>query len=964
MPRIFVRPRRTLRPLLIGVLALLLITPADSAPPSDSTEAVEAVEAVEAAEAAETSPVPDDPEDFHLFILAGQSNMAGRGKVAAVDQNSNARVLSLGKDLAWTPAVDPVHFDKPKAVGVGIGRSFALEYLKQHPGVTVGLIPCAVGGSAIDTWQPGGFHDQTQSHPWDDTVDRVRHVLSDNGAGKGTLKGVLWHQGESDSRPPASDAYESRLTELIERFRSTFDAPRLPFVIGQLGQFAGRPWSDGRRAVDEAHQHVVQHVERTAFVPSDGLGDKGDLTHFDSSSLREFGFRYAAALRWIETLAPVQTLAPKEGNPRNSEGDFVRLEDGRILYVSTRFESGTGDHASATLASRISEDGGATWSDDDVTVVPNEGGMNVMSVSLLRLKDNRIAMFYLRKNSMSDCRPVVRFSSDETETWSDPVEIVAADMAGYYVLNNDRVIQLSGGRLIVPVALHRTPDQEKMDWHAKVGCFFSDDAGATWQRSQTMIAGTLADGQRIMAQEPGVVERRDGSLWMWVRTDQGMQYQTHSSDRGLTWAALQPSTLASPLSPASIERVPATGDLLAVWNDHGFRNSPSRSRTPLSLALSSDDGLTWSDSIPIDADPNGWYCYTAIDWIDDSLLLAHVAGRQDEKNQELATSVIRKLPLSQIYTQLHRCKIESLQRIGDQSTHNAFTDLLRYRDEWFCVYRSGESHVSSDGALQVLVSEDGIDWASAALIAHPQADLRDAKLSVTPGGELMLAGAGAFQSGSDIRHQSMAWFSKDGRDWSEVVNIGPPNYWLWRINWRAGDGYSIGYHTGKSDDRHVSLFRSQDDGRSFDVLADRTFVEGYPNESSIVFTDDGNAICLLRRDAASGTAQLGKSVPPYDQWKWTDTGTQVGGPDLIELPDGRIVAAVRLYDTRVRMSLCWLNPETGKLTEFLTLPSGGDCSYPGLVWHDDELWVSYYSAHEDADLNVRTAVYLARVKIP
>ncbi|QDT01919.1 Carbohydrate acetyl esterase/feruloyl esterase precursor [Rubripirellula lacrimiformis] len=902
--------------------------------------------------------VPQDPESFHLFILAGQSNMAGRGKVSDADRKPNDRVLSLGQDKQWTPAVDPLHFDKPKMVGVGIGRSFAAEYAKRHPGITVGLIPCAVGGSAIDTWQPGGYHDQTKSHPWDDMQSRVQQV-----AAQGVLKGVLWHQGESDSSPEASAAYESNLTELIQRFRQTFDAPQLPFLIGQLGQFAQRPWTDGRRQVDAAQQRIVQHVARTAFVPSDGLNDKGDLTHFDSPSLREFGFRYAAAMQWIESLVPVQVFAPGEGNPRNSEGDFVRLADGQILFVYSRFESGVGDHSSATLVSRVSDDGGATWTDDDVTVVENEGGMNVMSVSLLRLADNRIALFYLRKNSLTDCRPVVRFSSDEAKTWSEPTEMIPEEQMGYYVLNNDRVIQLTSGRLVAPVSLHRTPGQENTDWLGQVGCYFSDDAGSSWQRSTSLLSGTNADGVRVAAQEPGVVERRDGSLLMWIRSDQGTQYQSHSFDQGLTWSAMEPFALASPLSPASIERVPATGDLMAVWNDHEFLSTASRARTPLSLAVSSDDGATWSPSIPIAADPHGWYCYTAMDWVDDTLLLGHVDGRQ-EKNQELATSVIRKLPLSQIYTQLHQSKIESLQRIGDASQHNAFTDLLRFQDRWYCVYRVGSTHVSADGALQILVSDDGTDWSSAAVITHPEADLRDAKLTVTPGGELMLSGAGAFEPGSDVRHQSMAWFSKDGQQWSDVVNIGPPNYWLWRTTWNGSNAYSIGYHTGKPVDQHVSLFRSQDEGRTFLPFVERTFDEGYPNESSILFGDDGHAICLLRRDGGIKTALLGKSMPPYDQWTWTDTGTRAGGPHIIRLPDGRIVAAVRLYDTRVRTSLCWLNPETGELTEFQTLPSGGDCSYPGLAWHDDQLWVSYYSAHEVGKPEFTTAVYLARVRIP
>ena len=95
-------------------------------------------------------------------------------------------------------------------------------------------------------------------------------------------------------------------------------------------------------------------------------------------------------------------LLPGKGNPRNSEGDFVQLRDGRLLFVYTHFTGGSGDHATAHLAGRFSSDGGLTWTREDVTIVQNDGKKNIMSVSLLRLKDDMIALFYLRKDSLSD----------------------------------------------------------------------------------------------------------------------------------------------------------------------------------------------------------------------------------------------------------------------------------------------------------------------------------------------------------------------------------------------------------------------------------------------------------------------------------------------------------------------------------------------------------------------------------
>lgn len=239
--------------------------------------------------AAATAPLPPK-EKFHLFLLVGQSNMAGRGVIAPQDKVPNPRVLMLNQAGEWVPAVDPLHFDKPKAAGVGLGRSFALAVAEAEPGVTIGLIPCAVGGSPISAWQPGEFYQPTRSHPWDDAIARTDRALE-----SGTLKGILWHQGESDSSRELAPKYEARLHELIARFRSVLHAPDVPFIAGQLGQFPDSLWSDYKRQVDRAQRNLPQQVPHTAFVSSEGLKHKGDQTHFDSDSYREFGRRYAAA---------------------------------------------------------------------------------------------------------------------------------------------------------------------------------------------------------------------------------------------------------------------------------------------------------------------------------------------------------------------------------------------------------------------------------------------------------------------------------------------------------------------------------------------------------------------------------------------------------------------------------------------------------------------------------------------
>ena len=315
-------------------------------------------------------------------------------------------------------------------------------------------------------------------------------------------------------------------------------------------------------------------------------------------------------------------------------------------------------------------------------------------------------------------------------------------------------------------------------------------------------------------------------------------------------------------------------------------------------------------------------------------------------------------------------RLVEVRKVWDAAKHNAFTDLVRYKDRWFCAFREGAAHVSPDGALRVITSADGQAWESAALITSTDGDLRDAKLAVTPAGRLMLAGAVALKQPNPVRHRSLVWFSDDGRTWSDGRVVGDDNYWLWRATFHDGVGYGIGYRTVAPS--ATRLYTSKDGGQTFQVLVDKLEVPGRAGEHDLNFGPDGSVVCLLRRDpppknevegldaaAKASHAVLGLSKPPYTQWEWKDVGLRVGGPALIRLPDGRLLAAVRLHDKKVRTSLCWVDPQAGKLTECLAFPSGGDTSYAGLVLHDGLLWVSYYSSHEG-----KTSIYLAKVEVP
>jgi len=357
-----------------------------------------------------------------------------------------------------------------------------------------------------------------------------------------------------------------------------------------------------------------------------------------SRFLLQLSYVMLGAIIWVAVLAtssnaqPVVTLQIKPGanNPRNSEGDFITLKDGRILYVYTHFTGNTAsDFGNSHLAARYSSDGGTTWTSDDEIVVENEGAMNVMSVSLLRLKNGQIALFYARKNGINDCIPFMRTSDDEGKTWSKPVACIS-DVPGYYVLNNARVIQLPSGRLLVPVALHTTKEtdssieelERSFNNYGQIFCYYSDDQGKSWKRSaQVKVPAS------VMAQEPGVIELNDGRVLMYIRTDRGMQYAAYSKDKGKKWTEAVPYGLPSPLSPATIVRDPASRKLIAIWNNYGILGLGYGKRSPFNLAISSDEGKSWTNVKTIHDDPDGHYCYTAARFnTQGDLLLSYCAG--------------------------------------------------------------------------------------------------------------------------------------------------------------------------------------------------------------------------------------------------------------------------------------------------------------------------------------------------
>jgi hypothetical protein len=221
---------------------------------------------------------------FQIYLLVGQSNMAGRGVVDSISKETNIQIVMLDKNGNWIPATDPVHFDKPAAVGVGPAIGFAKEMIKGNSKIKIGLVPCAWGGSSIKVWEPDSAY--LTGHPYDDAIARTKIAMQ-----SGVLKGILWHQGESDNSPQGVEYYMDKLKILITRFRTTFNNNNLPFVVGEIGYFGKST------RINKVLNDVPNQIIHTAIVSAEGLTDKGDQTHFDAASARELGRRYAIAMK-------------------------------------------------------------------------------------------------------------------------------------------------------------------------------------------------------------------------------------------------------------------------------------------------------------------------------------------------------------------------------------------------------------------------------------------------------------------------------------------------------------------------------------------------------------------------------------------------------------------------------------------------------------------------------------------
>lgn len=305
-------------------------------------------------------------------------------------------------------------------------------------------------------------------------------------------------------------------------------------------------------------------------------------------------------------------------------------------------------------------------------------------------------------------------------------------------------------------------------------------------------------------------------------------------------------------------------------------------------------------------------------------------------------------------------------KIFDKAPHSAFTDLIRFNDMFYCAFRVGTGHIpgkktgEGDGEIRIIASKDGKHWGSVAHLVKDTIDLRDAKLSVTPDGRIMVLMGGSIYIDGEwtARIPQVSFSDKQGRNFSDpgpiVVDPAAKHSkdWLWRVTWQGDTGYGVVYVDRGNEPWLLSLVKTKD-GIHYD-LVHRFDRPNKPNEATVRFMKNGDMKIFLRCE--SGNGELGSASSPYTQWTWTDLGMRVGGPEMIVLPNEKLLFGHRVYGP-VATALS-VQDTTGKLRTIATFPSGGDTSYPGFVLDDGKLWMSYYSSHEG-----KTSIYLATVPL-
>lgn len=335
----------------------------------------------------------------------------------------------------------------------------------------------------------------------------------------------------------------------------------------------------------------------------------------------------------------------------------------------------------------------------------------------------------------------------------------------------------------------------------------------------------------------------------------------------------------------------------------------------------------------------------------------------------LSLLALLSLSATLLPAQAPKAELVSVEKIWDKGKHNAFTDITRFQNLFYCCFREADNHVGSDGVIRILISSSGNTWIDQGTVSEAGVDLRDPKLIVTPDEKrlYLLCGGSVYGGTTQLKGRRPRYATTlDGKVWTPTQKMLSEGDWLWRATLNPADKrfYGAAYSThpnsgGPAPEKEWSLKNFASSDGAVWQLSSIMNVTGQPNETTVRFLKNGTAMALVRREAEDKRGVIGVAQPPYREWTWASAGVPLGGPNFIELPDGKIIAGSRGFGATPGAHMVLFAMTPNSLTPILELPSGGDCSYPGLYWHDDILHVTYYSSHEGG----KASIYYARVKI-
>ena len=317
--------------------------------------------------------------------------------------------------------------------------------------------------------------------------------------------------------------------------------------------------------------------------------------------------------------------------PRNSEGSIAVFPDGRWLLAWTAFYGGSQDDSAAHIMGKWSCDKGETWTEPFI-LLENDGKCNVISVSVAVLSDGTVGFVHARTDTENETTfeswPFFRKSTDGGKTFGPHKPMVSMD-EWHGSAANGRLLELSSGRLLVPLGLVTFAPSGARESFLQAA--FSDDMGQSWKLSSNTVSvrGTAERGgaRPHGAGEACAFERRDGTIMFLPRTNLGTIFAAESADGAETLSESYDTGLESPSAPSAVVRIPGTGDILLVWNN-ARPDSPGsgRPRTPLTAAISRDEGRTWGNFKDIEPDTSRSYMYPALVFDGDTALVLYSEG--------------------------------------------------------------------------------------------------------------------------------------------------------------------------------------------------------------------------------------------------------------------------------------------------------------------------------------------------